>query len=156
MLTEYWAPFRAAAVEARVWVRETQRQVFQSSLETSFCCILTSLHRQVSKCEELICKALAQQIRSPEFSPINFANRQISRILPHYTNIAHNHGETPLRPFGALAISKKLLHHLATCIERATQNPQWLADKERHKIFHYHLVITQRVCNLPNTSEICC
>ena len=36
MLTAYWAPFRVEAVEARVWVRATLRQVLASSYESAF------------------------------------------------------------------------------------------------------------------------
>ena len=104
MLTEYWAPFRAEAVEARVWVTEIQRRVFHSSTEAFFSHILTSLPRQVSECEVLIAKVLGQRIESPEFSPINFADRHISRILPSYTNVDHNHAEVPSRHFEANTI----------------------------------------------------
>ena len=51
MLTVYWAPFKAEAVEAKVWVRETQKQVFRCSFGHVVLYYLTSLCSQVSKCE---------------------------------------------------------------------------------------------------------
>ncbi len=77
-------------------------------MKAFFCYILTSLPRQVSKCEELICEVLTQRIKAPEFSPIKFADRHISRILPSHTIVDHNQVEIPLRQLEALAIGKIL------------------------------------------------
>lgn len=78
MLMEFWALFKVEAVAVGAWVRETQRQVCDLD-ESGSCGMLINVCPQVSRSEESACKVLRQQIKSPGFSPIKFAELHINK-----------------------------------------------------------------------------